>query len=32
MKVVTFEMLVQEEKNRQVAAAFLTRVAGGANS
>ena len=32
MQVVTFEMLVQEEKNRQVAAAILTGVAGAANS
>jgi hypothetical protein len=32
MKVVTYEMLVQEEKNRQVAAALLTGLAAGANS
>ena len=32
MQVVTFEMLVQEEKNRQVAAAILTGVAGAANA
>ncbi|WP_298244833.1 hypothetical protein [uncultured Bradyrhizobium sp.] len=32
MKVVTYEMLVQEEKNRQVAAALLTGIAAGANS
>jgi hypothetical protein len=32
MKVVTYEMLVQEERNRQVAAALLTGLAGGANS
>ncbi|WP_375308403.1 hypothetical protein WI560_13550 [Bradyrhizobium sp. A11] len=32
MKVVTYEMLVREEKNRQVAAALLTGVAAGANS
>jgi len=32
MQVVTFEMLQQEEKNRQVAAAILTGVAGAANS
>jgi hypothetical protein len=31
MQVVTFEKLVQEEKNRQVAAAILTGVAGAAN-
>ena len=32
MQIVTFEMLQQEEKNRQVAAAILTGVAGAANS
>ncbi|MCK1379655.1 hypothetical protein IVB33_19400 [Bradyrhizobium sp. 24] len=32
MKIVTYEMLVQEEKNRQVAAALLTGVAAGANA
>ena len=32
MKVVTYEMLVQEEKNRQVAVALLTGVAGAANA
>jgi hypothetical protein len=32
MQVVTFEMLQQEEKNRQVAAAILTGVAVAANS
>jgi hypothetical protein len=32
MKVVTYEMLVQEEKNRQVAAALLTGIAAGANA
>ena len=32
MKVVTFEMLQQEEQNRQVAAAILTGVAGAANA
>jgi hypothetical protein len=32
MKVVTYEMLVHEEKNRQVAAAILTGVAGAANA
>lgn len=32
MKIVTYEMLVQEEKNRQVAAALLTGLAAGANS
>src|SRR5689334_8156593 len=32
MKVVTYEMLVQEEKNRQVAAAILTGVAAAGNS
>lgn len=32
MKVVTYEMLVQEEKNRQIAAALLTGLAAGANS
>lgn len=32
MQVVTFEMLQQEEKNRQVAAAILTGVAGAANA
>ena len=31
MHIVTYEMLVQEEKNRQVAAAILTGVAGAAN-
>ncbi|UQR68254.1 hypothetical protein LRP30_24840 [Bradyrhizobium sp. C-145] len=32
MKVVTYEMLVQEERNRQVAAAVLTGLAVGANA
>jgi hypothetical protein len=32
MKVVTYEMLVQEEKNRQIAAAFLTGVAAAGNA
>ncbi|MEO8320450.1 MAG: hypothetical protein ABI561_19230 [Bradyrhizobium sp.] len=32
MQIVTFEMLQQEEKNRQVAAAVLAGVAGAANS
>jgi hypothetical protein len=32
MRVVTFEMLQQEEKNRQIAAAILTGVAGAANA
>ena len=32
MKVVTYEMLVQEEKNRQVAAALLTGVAAAGNA
>jgi hypothetical protein len=32
MQVVTYEMLVQEEKNRQVAMAILTGVAGAANA
>ncbi|WP_441252567.1 hypothetical protein AB8A28_19925 [Tardiphaga sp. 71_E8_N1_1] len=32
MQVVTFEMLQQEEKNRQVAAAILTGMAGAANA
>jgi hypothetical protein len=32
MKVVTFEMLQQEETNRQVAGAILAGVAGAANS
>jgi len=32
MQIVTFEMLMQEEKNRQVAAAILTGVAGAANA
>jgi len=32
MQVVTYEMLVQEEKNRQVAAAILTGIAGAANA
>jgi len=32
MQVVTYEMLAQEEKNRQVAAAILTGVAGGLNA
>jgi len=32
MKIVTYEMLVQEEKNRQIAAALLTGVAAGANA
>jgi hypothetical protein len=32
MQIVTFEMLQQEEKNRQVAAAILTGVAVAANS
>ena len=31
MKIVTYEMLAQEEKNRQVAVAILTGVAGAAN-
>ena len=31
MHIVTYEMLVQEEKYRQVAAAILTGVAGAAN-
>jgi hypothetical protein len=32
LKVITFEELVQEERNRQIAAAILTGVAAGANS
>jgi hypothetical protein len=32
MKIVTYEMLVQQEKNRQVAAAILTGVAAAGNS
>ncbi len=32
MEVVTFEMLAQEERNRQIAAAILTGVAGAANA
>jgi hypothetical protein len=32
MQVVTFEMLQQEEKNRQVASAILVGVAGAANA
>jgi hypothetical protein len=32
MVVVTFEMLQQEEKNRQIASAFLMGVAGAANA
>ena len=32
LKVITFEELVQEEHNRQVAAAILTGVAAGANA
>ena len=32
MKVVTYDMLVQEEKNRQVAAAILTGVAAAGNA
>jgi hypothetical protein len=32
MQVVTYEMLVQEEKNRQVAAAILTGVAAAGNA
>jgi len=32
MKVVTYEMLVQEERNRQVAAAVLTGLSVGANA
>jgi hypothetical protein len=32
LQVVTYEMLVQEEKNRQVAMAILTGVAGAANA
>ena len=32
MQVVTFEMLSQEERNRQIAAAILTGVAGAANA
>ena len=32
MQIVTFEMLQQEEKNRQIAAAILTGVAGAANA
>jgi hypothetical protein len=32
MQVVTYETLVQEEKNRQIAAAILTGVAGAANA
>jgi hypothetical protein len=32
MKVVTYEMLVQEEKNRQIASAILTGVAAAGNA
>jgi hypothetical protein len=32
MQIVTYEMLVQEEKNRQVAAAILTGVAAAGNA
>ena len=32
MKIVTYEMLVQEEKNRQVATAILTGVAAAGNA
>jgi hypothetical protein len=32
MQIVTYEMLLQEEKNRQIAAAILTGVAGAANA
>jgi len=32
MKVVTYEMLVQEERSRQVAAALITGLAAGANA
>jgi hypothetical protein len=32
MKIVTYEMLVQEENNRQIAAAILTGIAGAANA
>lgn len=32
MTIVTYEMLAQEEKNRQVAAAILTGLAAGANA
>ena len=32
MQVVTYEMLVQEEKNRQIAAAILTGVAAAGNA
>ncbi len=32
MKVVTYEMLVQEERSRQVAAAIITGLAAGANA
>ncbi|WP_156042075.1 hypothetical protein [Bradyrhizobium sp. URHD0069] len=32
MQIVTYEMLVQEEKNRQVASAILTGLAGAANA
>jgi hypothetical protein len=32
MRIVTYEMLVQEEKNRQVAAAIFTGLAAGANA
>jgi len=32
MQIVTFEMLTQEEKNRQVAAAIFTGIAGAANA
>jgi hypothetical protein len=32
MQIVTYEMLVQEEKNRQVAAAIITGLAGAANA
>ncbi len=32
MQVITYEMLAQEEKNRQVAAAIITGLAAGANA
>ncbi len=32
MQIVTYEMLAQEEKNRQVAAAIFTGIAGAANA
>ncbi|WP_024513374.1 hypothetical protein [Bradyrhizobium sp. ARR65] len=32
MQIVTYEMLVQEEKNRQIAAALITGLAAGANA